>query len=154
MGKQKGKAMMTHADREAVAAKFDSHAEEEMEILRQYCSLSEELGEGPMSFIIERILTEENTHHFLLRTFARWLREPLASGAEHASPEGPLREALLQHTQALQEHERETIGACLDLKSQLPGEDGDLLGTLLDAMALDSAKHQLLLIAVEKMMSP
>jgi rubrerythrin len=144
--------MATDSGREAVAATFDRHADEEMEILKRYCAFAEQVEDGPIAFVIERILTEENTHHFLLRTLARWLREPLAGVEERAGPQGKLRNVLLQHTRILQEHELETIDACRSLRSQLAGEEDDLLRTLLDAMALDSAKHQLLLSAVEKMM--
>jgi hypothetical protein len=42
--------------------------------------------------------------------------------------------------------------ASKSLKPQLPGEEGALLGTVLDAMAMDSAKHHRLLSVVAKMM--
>jgi hypothetical protein len=143
--------MASDSEREAVAAELDRHADEEMEIVRQYCDLSEHLEDGPMSFLIEHILTEENIHHYLLRSLASWLRDPLAGG-ESAGPQGEIRDELLRHTRALQEHERESIDACKSLKSQLPREEGQLLGTVLDAMAMDCAKHHMLLSVVAKMM--
>lgn len=141
--------MPTDSERESVAAEFDRHADEEAKILKQYRALAEQLPDGPMSVLIDHILTEEELHHFLLLSLAKWLREP---PAEDAGPRGELREDLLQRTRRLQEHERETIDACNTLKSQLPGGDRDLLGTLLDAMALDSEKHHRLLAAVLRMM--
>ena len=143
--------MASDSEREAIAAELDRHADEEMEIVRQYCNLSEHLEDGPMSFLVEHILTEENIHHYLLRSLAKWLRNPLA-GAEGAGPQGEIRGELLRHTRTLQEHEQETIDACKSLKSRLPGEEGELLGTVLDAMAMDSAKHHMLLSVVAKMM--
>ncbi len=72
--------MASKDEREAVAEKLDRHADEEMDILRQYCELSEQLEDGPISFLIDRVLTEENAHHYLLRSLAKWLREPFAVG--------------------------------------------------------------------------
>lgn len=143
--------MAEESEREAIAAVFDDHADEEAKILDQYRALSEHLEDGPMAFIIGHILTEEELHHFLLINLAKWLRYPLA-GEASAGPEGELRQDLIWRTRKLQEHERETVEACRRLKSQLSGEEGDLLGTLLDAMALDSKKHELLLAAVARMM--
>jgi hypothetical protein len=153
MGKEREerKAMAEESEREAIAAEFDRHADEEAKILHQYRALSEQLGDGPTAFIIGHILTEEELHHFLLINLAKWLRYPLAGGPS-AGPKGELRQDLLLRTRKLQEHERETIEACRSLKSRLPGEEGDLLRTLLDAMALDSEKHDRLLSAVAKMM--
>ena len=144
--------MASDSEREVIAAEFDRHADEEMEILRQYCDLSERLEDGTVSFLVEHILTEENLHHYLLRSLAKWLRDPLA-GAEGDGPQGEIRDELLRHTRTLQGHEQETIDACKSLKSQLPGEEGELLGTVMDAMAMDSAKHHMLLSVVAKMMA-
>ncbi len=142
-------AMSSDSQRESVAAVLDRHADEEAKILKQYRDLAEQLADGPMGVLIDHIMTEEELHHFLLLSLAKWLRQP---PAEDAGPQGELREALLQRTRQLQEHELETIDACRALKSQLPGEEGELLRTLMDAMALDSEKHHKLLAAVAKMM--
>lgn len=142
--------MTTKSDREAIAEKLDRHADEEMDILRQYCELSEKLEEGPLSFLIDRVLTEENAHHYLLRSLARWLREPIAVGEGAPSSEG-IRSELLRRTRRLQAHELETIDSCQRLSSELPGEDGEILRTVLDVMALDSEKHHRLLSAIERL---
>lgn len=137
--------MTKDSERESVAAELDRHAEEETRILGQYRALSEQLEDGPASFLIDHILTEEELHHFLLMSLAKWLRDP---PLERAAPEGELRHQLLQRTRELQQHERETIDTCRDLKTRLPTEDGELLTAVVDAITLDSEKHHRLLAAV------
>jgi hypothetical protein len=137
-------------DRGSLADKFDRHVEEEGKVLDEYRVLSEKSGDGPVGFLIDLILTEEEQHHFLLRTMARWLRESPAAG-ESGGVEGGNRAEILRYTQRLRKHEQETIEAFRDLKPQLPREDGDLLESLLDVMILDSQKHHRLLLVVEKM---
>ncbi len=136
--------------REALAQQFDRHVEEEGKILEGYGTLSDKLTEGPLSVLINQIATEEEMHHFLLRTMAEWLRSPPApirSLAEH----GLDPEALLNQTRALQEHEKQTIAECRELKPRLVGEDRAILETLLDVIALDSEKHHRILTTLEKM---
>ena len=62
--------------REALAKQFDRHVEEEGKILQDYHKLSDKLTEGPLSVLINQIVTDEEMHHFLLRTVAEWLRSP------------------------------------------------------------------------------
>jgi hypothetical protein len=58
---------------------------------------------------------------------------------------------LVRHMRKLQEHERETIAACRELKNQLPSDESEFFGALLDAVILDSEKHERLLLAVERL---
>jgi hypothetical protein len=139
-------------ERESLAATFDRHAAEEGKILAEYRTLSEKLGDSPAGFLVSHILTEEEMHHLLLTTVAKWLREH-PSSQERVVPQGVNVAALHRLTQTLQKHETETIEACRQLKSQLPPTDGDLLGTLLDVVMSDSEKHHRLLSAVEKMIT-
>jgi len=139
-------------DRKSLAAAFEHHAGEEGRILAQYRVLSEQLGDSPSGFLVNHILTEEEMHHLLLTTVGSWLREhPTAD--EPAVPAGVNSATLLKLTQTLRQHEAETIDACRALKAQLPAKEGDLIGTLLDVVTLDSEKHQRLLAAIEKMLA-
>ncbi len=142
--------MESNKERESLAANFDRHAEEEGKVLGEYRALSEKLEDGPIGFLIDLILTEEEQHHFLLSTMTKWLREPPSAG-KSVGLQGINREELLKHTEKLRRHEQETINTYRNLKSQLSGEDRELLDTLLDGMVLDSEKHHRLLLAVEKM---
>ncbi len=125
--------MESNKEREFLAAKFDRHAEEEGKVLGEYRALSEKLGDGPIGFLIDLILTEEEQHHFLLSTMTKWLREPPAEG-KIIGLQGVNREELLQHTEKLRKHEKETIDAYRSLKFQISGEEIELLDSLLDGM--------------------
>jgi hypothetical protein len=142
--------MASTSDRESLAAELERHVAEESEILREYRTLSDALTEGPLSFLIDRIVTEEEMHHFLLTTMRDWLRSPPATG-ESLAAQGLDRDAILHHTRSLQAHEKKTVADCRDLKSRMSGADAEVIEALLEAMALDSEKHHLLLSAVEKL---
>jgi hypothetical protein len=136
--------------RESLAATFERHAEEEGNILVQYRTLVEKLGDSPARFLIKLILTEEELHHELLRATAKWLRED-SGGKGNAMPPGANADELLRRTEQLQHHEKETIEACRTLRSGLSGTGGELLSSVLDLMAMDSEKHHRLLTTVQKM---
>lgn len=123
--------------------------EAEGKILDEYRTLAGKIEDGPVSFLIDLILTEEEQHHFLLRTMAKRIRDPFKKG-ERKELKWVDRDALLEHTRRLQEHDQETIHACQNLKSQAPLEEEGLFNALLDAMILDSKKHERLLLAVEQ----
>lgn len=142
--------MTNNNDLESLAATFHLHAEEEGKILAEYRKLAEKLGDSTVGFLVDHILTEEEMHHFLLRTMAKWLRERSAK-LEGALPPDADRAELLRLTQDLRRHEEETIATCRDLQSRLPKEHRILLGIMLDVVVLDSEKHHRLLRAVEKM---
>jgi hypothetical protein len=142
--------MERNHERQALAAKFERHADEEGKILDEYRGLSEKLGDTDLGSLISHILTEEELHHLLLRTMGKWLREPSAQTAMRV-PQTNQTE-LLRLTRMLQRHEEETIDACSRLQVQLSGPGDELLLTLLDAMVLDSEKHRRLLGVVEKML--
>lgn len=142
--------MSIDKQREALAAKFERHAHEEQKLLAQYRALSEKLGDNTLGHLISHILTEEELHHLLLNTMSGWLRKPAEQ--HHALPPEPTRRDLLRLTQSLQRHEEETIDACSALQTQLAEHNEELLGTLLDAMILDTEKHRRLLALVEKIL--
>jgi hypothetical protein len=144
--------MASPNDREALAAEIDRHVTEEGEILKAYRRFSDMLKQGPLSVLVDHITTEEEMHHFLLCTLSEWLKAPPEPGASLAA-QGLGRGEVLRHTQALQAHEQQTIEACRDLKSRLAGDDRELFEALLDAIALDSEKHQRLLAVVEKLIA-
>lgn len=141
--------MTTDTKLESLAATFERHADEEGKILAEYRRLAEKLGDSDAGFLVDQILTEEEMHHLLLRTMAKWLRE------RSLKPRGTIpmqanRAELLRLTQTLRRHEQETIDASDSLKAAL--SENDLLSTLLEAMVLDSEKHHRLLLAVEEML--
>ena len=143
--------MSGQTDRESLATQFERHADEEGKILTEYRVLSEKLGNSSAGNLVSHILTEEELHHLLLRTLAQWMREPQPEQVRAIPPDAN-RAELLRLTRTLQKHEIETIDHCRAVKSQLFGETAELLGTLLEAMVLDSEKHHRLLGAVETLL--
>ncbi|MDH3213452.1 MAG: hypothetical protein OEM05_13295 [Myxococcales bacterium] len=139
-------------EREALAAEFERHIAEEGEILEMYHSLADKLPEGPLSVLVNHIATDEEMHHFLLRTLADWLRTPPTRVENPAGP-APHSDEILRQTRTLRGHEKKTIEACRGLKSQLSGEEGELFDAILDAITLDSEKHHRLLLTVEKLVA-
>ena len=137
-------------DREAVAAALERHVKEEDEILLEYRKLSDRLTESPLSVLVDHIVTEEEMHHFLLSTLCDWLRAP-ADAVESLSAQGVDCDAILQQAAALKQHERKTVEACRELKSRIVDDDHELFDAILEAVALDSEKHHLLLTAVERL---
>ncbi len=142
--------MNTDKDRASLAAKFEHHADEEGVILDAYRTLADKLGDGTAGNLISHILTEEELHHLLLRTLAKWLREG-RSERDDAIPASANRADLLRLTERLQQHEQETLEACRRLQSQLSGE-AEVLTALLEAVMLDTQKHQRLLRVTERLL--
>ncbi len=145
--------MVTKEKRELLAEQFDRHVDEEGKIIDEYRSLADTLGSGPLGFVTDLILAEEEMHHLLFTTMAKWLREP------HSPEEdvGSLKvddEEFLKRTHALKQHEKETIRATHALRDEIVGEDAELLDALLETMALDSEKHFRLLTIIEKLLAP
>lgn len=144
--------MTSISERESLAATFDRHADEESKILAEYRILAEKLGDSVVGFLVDQILTEEEMHHLLLRTIAKWLRTHPA-GAKAAVPPDANAAEILRLTRNLRQHEQETISACKNLKSRLSAEQDQLLTLLLEVMGLDSEKHHKMLLTVEQMMN-
>ena len=135
--------------REICAACLDQHVETESAIMEEYRALAGPIESGPIRFLIDFILHDEERHHGLLRMMAKYLR--IKNRRKNQLPWVIDREELKRHMQKLQEHERETIAACRDLKHQLPSDESEFFGALLDSVILDSEKHERLLLAVERM---
>jgi len=142
---------MDQRAREGFAESLERHAEAESGILEEYRILTEKIAEGPVAMLVDLILTEEEQHHFLLRTMAKRLREPSPPRAGEELSWVVDRVDVARHAQKLRRHERETIEACRQLKSQLPAEDAEFFDAILDTIILDSEKHERLLSAIEKM---
>jgi hypothetical protein len=146
----RGDSVRSQEEREALGAEFDRHVSEEERILRAYHTLSDKLPEGPLSVVVNHIVTDEEMHHFLLQSLADWVRSP-ATALDIADDIGSDRGELLRLTRELRDHERETIEACSELQERLGGGEGDVYDAVLQAIILDSQKHHRLLRLVESL---
>ena len=134
--------------REICAATLDQHVETESGILEEYRKLAGPIESGPARFLLDVILHDEDRHHGLLRMMAKYLR--IKNRRKNALPWVVDPYELSRHMRKLQEHERETIAACRELKSETPPEESEFFSALLDALILDSEKHERLLLAIER----
>ena len=141
--------MSADKQREICAACLDRHVETESAIMEEYRSLAGPIESGPIRFLIDFILHDEERHHGLLRMMAKYLR--IKNRRKSALPWVIDPQEFARHMHQLQEHERETIAACRDLKSQVPPDESEFFSALLDAVILDSEKHERLLLAVERL---
>ena len=141
--------MSPDKQREICAACLDQHVETESAIMEEYRALAGPIESGPIRFLIDFILHDEERHHGLLRMMAKYLR--IKNRRKSALPWVIDPQEFARHMHKLQEHERETITACRDLKSQVPPEESEFFSALLDALILDSEKHERLLLAVERL---
>ena len=135
--------------RELCAACLDQHVETESSIMAEYRAFAGPIESGPIRFLIDFILHDEERHHGLMRMMAKYLR--IKNRPRNAMPWVIDPHEFARHIRKLQDHERETIAACRDLKSQVPPNDSEFFSALLDALILDSEKHERLLLAVERM---
>jgi hypothetical protein len=133
------------------ADSIERHVKEEGDILDEYRVLSEKLRTGPIWFLVDLILTEEEQHHFLLSSMAKHLHDSLFTDEQSSALEQLSQQELLAQTQVLREHEEETITSFRELQTQLTMEQPEFYQALLEAIIRDSQKHNELLSIVEKM---
>ncbi len=136
--------------REICAAVLDEHVENESGIMEEYRKLAGPIETGPVRFLLDIILHDEERHHGLLRMMAKYLR--IKNRRKNALPWIVDPQELERHMRKLQAHERETIAACRQLKSETPREESEFFNALLDTLILDSEKHERLLQAVERLL--
>ncbi len=135
--------------REICAAYLDLHVENESAILEDYRKLAGPIESGPARFLLDLILHDEERHHGLLRMMAKYMR--IKNRQKSGLPWVIDPNELARDMRKLQEHERETIAACSELKIETPPEESEFFSALLDALILDSQKHERLLQAVERL---
>jgi rubrerythrin len=146
------KALSPDKRREICAAYLDLHVESESAILEDYRKLAGPIESGPARFLLDLILHDEERHHGLLRMMAKYMR--IKNRHKNDLPWVIDPGELARDMRKLQEHERETIAACRDLKTEMPPEESEFFSALLDALILDSQKHERMLQAVERLVQP
>lgn len=143
---------MTQAnEKENFAAGLAKHIAEEENILARYRHLGGVLKQGPAALLVRAIFFDEQHHHFVLNEMAKELNE--FSGAK-ALPEieEPSRSELMAMIEELLQHEQETIENCRNLKVRFLAAESELYAAILEALISDSAKHQMLLVALSRVL--
>jgi hypothetical protein len=117
-------------------------------IVEDYRALAEMLEGIPAGLFLDWVVIEEEAHHTLLiRSLKKTTQKESGNCANGVEIE---RDTTLCWVERLKMKEQAVVADCRSLKSQACWENGDSVDALLDALVMDSEKHQRFLLAVEK----
>ena len=107
---------------------------------------------SPVVLLVDWVIAEGEAYQNILRAILKDLKQPRQEQKEKESKTGGsgVEDRILFWTEKLRLYEERFAADCLYLKSQACWEGGELLDAVLDAMVMDSKKHQRLLLALEK----
>ena len=129
------------------------HIEREAEMVKEYRALSRLVESIPVRLLLDWVSAEKEAHHKLLRNMIEALKQRPEKHSENGTESlGVEQDKILFYTDRLRLCEERFAADCLYLRSQACWEGGELFDTLLDAVMMDSKKHQRILLAVEKML--
>jgi rubrerythrin len=125
--------------------------QKESKIGEEYRALAEMLESTSVSFLLDWVVIEEETHHTILSNIIQSLKQTVQKGSETGA-DGPEteRETMLCWVKRLRMKEQTVVAVCRSLKSQAGWENRGVVDAFLDALVMDSEKHQRFLLAVEK----
>jgi len=145
------KAMNAKKERELLVAGLERLLHKQSKIVDDYRALAEMLEGIPAGHLLDWVVIEQVAHRTLLINIIHSLKK----GAQKRSGNGAAgveteRETMLCWVKRLKMKEQTVVAACRSLKSQACWENGDVADAFLDALVMDSEKHQRFLLAVEK----
>jgi len=146
--------MNAKKERELFIRSIEQHLERENRILGEYRALLEIVKGGPAALLVDWVIAESGAHKSILCAILKDLKQPRQEEKEKGSKNngsGVEAGRILFWTKKLRLYEERSAADCLYLKSQGYWGGGELLDALVDAMIMDSKKHQRILLAVEKM---
>ena len=142
---------MERTQKEDFAAGLVRHIADEEAILEKYKHLGGALENGPASLLIRAIFYDEEHHHLLLNEMAKGL-----NGLTDEKPlrvvDGVSRSELMNSVEELLKHEEETIDNCRKLKLRFVAQESQLMAAILEALISDSEKHQMMLMALNRIL--
>jgi hypothetical protein len=142
---------MERKQKDEVAAGLAKHVANEEAILGKYKHLGGALRNGPVGLLVRAILHDEEHHHLLLSEMAKELKA-LSEDTSLPIVDGVSRFELTQIVEELLKHEEETIENCRKLKLRFVAPESEVFAAILEALISDSAKHQMLLMALNRML--
>lgn len=143
--------MNAKKERKLFAAGLEGLLRKENKIVEEYRALAELIEDIPAGILLDWVIIEEVAHHTLLCTIIRSLKQiPGKKTGNGADSVGIVRDNALRWIGKLRLKEQAVTADCRSLKRQACWEDRDLIDALLDALAMDSKKHQRFLLMVEK----
>ena len=144
--------MNARKERELFVHSVERHLERKNRILGEYRALSEIVEGSPVVLLVDWVIAEGEAYQNILRAILQHLKQPRQQERKkgNGSDGSAVNDRILFWTEKLQRYEERFAADCLYLKSQTCWEGGELLDAVLDAMVMDSKKHQRLLLALEK----
>jgi len=143
--------MNAKQERKLLVVGLEGLLRKQNKIVDGYRALSEMLENIPVSLLLDWVVIEEEAHRTLLINIIHSLKQTAQKGSGDCTNGVEMeRDTMLCWVEKLKMKEHAVVADCRSLKSQAWWENGDLLDALLDALAMDSEKHQRFLLAVEK----
>jgi len=145
------KTVNAKKEREILVVGLERLLRKESKIVEEYHSLAEMLESVPVSLLLNWVVIEEEAHHTILSNIIHSLKQTVQKGSETGADGVEMeRDAMLFWIARLRMKELAVVADCRSLKSQACLENGDVVDAFLEAMIMDSEKHQRFLMAVEK----
>ncbi len=143
--------MNAKKERELLVAGLERLLQKQNKVVDDYRALGEMLEGIPVGLLLDWVVIEEEAHHTLLINVIHSLKQMARKGSENGADGVEMeRDTVLCWLQRLRTKEQAVVAACRTLKNQACWENGDLVDAFLDALMMDSEKHQRFLSAVEK----
>lgn len=155
--------MDRHPNERDILADLAEHGDREIDALRAYRGLLEDITDPAVAYLVEQVLDDERRHHRLIADMIDALRkdidfddrDPALPFVERYSPHSAVGQALVMHTQQLidiEESDRESLQATLaDLSERA---DTSLLPVLVRIMLADTDKHIAILRYIGSLVDP
>lgn len=143
--------MNAKKERELLVVGLERLLHKESNIVEDYRALAEMLEDIPAGLLLDWVVIEEQAHHTLLFNIIHSLKQTARKGSEKGAVGVAIeRETMLCWVKRLRMKEQAVVAVCRSLKSQASWEKEDVTDAFLDALVMDSEKHQRFLLAVEK----
>jgi len=138
-------------ERELLVTGLERLLRKDSKIVEEYRALTEMLESIPVSLLLNWVVIEEEAHHTILSNIIHSLKQTVQKGSETGADGVEMeRDAMLFWVARLRMKELAVVADCRSLKSQASWENGGVVDAFLDALIMDSEKHQRFLLAVEK----
>lgn len=143
--------MNAKKERELLVAGLERLLQKQRKIVDDYRALAEMLEGIPAGLLLDWVVIEEVAHRTLLINIIHSLKQTVQKGSRNGADGVEMeRDAMPYWLERLRMKEQTVVAACRSLKSQACWENGDVADAFLDALVMDSEKHQRFLLTIEK----
>jgi hypothetical protein len=143
--------MNAKKEREILVAGLERLLRKQNKLMDDYRALGEMLDGIPVGLLLDWVVIEEEAHHTLLINIIHSLKQMAQQGSGNGADGVEMeRDAMLCWVGRLRMKEQAIVAACRTLKGQACWDNRNVVDAFLDALVIDSEKHQRFLLAVEK----